>query len=142
MDSGGCCASVGYGRCSSFAPVMFACGDKVDHTVLIHVVVGVFVYFYTDTDELFVSCISDLISMLVECLDNCIPFVDVVGWTKSSEVITVCDDNHWFARVRPLEEQFEIPWCVLVSKLPKAFVELDGEVLSGWRESIQVSYCL
>ena len=59
--------------------------DKVDHTVLIHVVFKVFVYFYTDTDELFVSCISDLVCMLVECLDNCIPFVDVVGQT---------DDHH------------------------------------------------
>ena len=107
--------------------------DKVDHSVLIHVVFKVFVYFYTDTEELFVSCISDLVSMLVECLDNCIPFVDVVGWTKSSKVITMCDDDHRFARVRRLEEQFEVPWCVFIPTLSKAFVELDGEVLSTWR---------
>jgi hypothetical protein len=83
--------------------------------MLVHVVVKLIISGDPDAYELLVSSISDLISTLVEYLDDIVLFVKVLFGAGAAKVITVCYDDHWLLRGCPLEEEFEVPWGVLVS---------------------------
>jgi hypothetical protein len=53
--------------------------------MLVHVIVELIVSRDPDTNELFVSCIGNLVAMLVEDLDDIIPLVKVLLRAKPSE---------------------------------------------------------
>jgi hypothetical protein len=100
------------------------CDDGVYHSMLVHVIVELLISCYFDADKLFVGCVGNLISMLVEDLYDTVPFVTVLFWTKPAKVITVCYDYHCLLCFGPFEEELEVPWSVLVTSFFKAFVEI------------------
>jgi hypothetical protein len=90
--------------------------------MLVHLIVELFISRDLYSDELFVSSVSDLISVAVEYLDNNVPFVKVL---HEAEPAKVSYDDDWFLRGCPLQEGLEVPWGVLVSGFCQALVELD-----------------
>jgi hypothetical protein len=105
--------------------------DSLYHTVLVHVVVELLVSGDPDAYELLVS---NLVYVLVEYLDDIVPFVKVLLGAEPAEVIAVCHNDNRFLCRCPLEEELEVPWSVLVSGFCEALVELYGEVLAcGWK---------
>jgi hypothetical protein len=50
------------------------CYNSIDHSLLIHEVVEVYIVIYMDTNEHFVCCVSDLILVFVECGYKEVPF--------------------------------------------------------------------
>jgi hypothetical protein len=62
--------------------------------------------------------------MIVEDLDDTVPFVKVLLRAKPAKVIAVCYDDHWFLCGCSYKEELEILWSVFVSSLFKVLVEL------------------
>ena len=55
--------------------------------MLINVIVELLISCYFDADKLFVDCVGNLVSMLVEDLYDTVPLVKVLFWTKPAKVI-------------------------------------------------------
>jgi hypothetical protein len=115
--------------------------DVVKHSLLIHVVVVLFVSIEVDTYELFARSVGDVVLVRVEGSDEEVPLVHVVGTAKPSEVVAMSNEKDR-AIVDPLVKELEVPRCVLVAALCDTAVKLFGEVLTGCRCIVDITYCL